>query len=207
MQRGPSIGNNFQKPTEELTKADLAKVTYLDLHNSRFFGGGAFRRVVIVTNVIQLDDVEIKGRTMTPSEVERIKRIKLEQKEWEARTITDTSLKDVAMLQNLETLLLGHTQITTAGFKELAKLQKLTKLTFLNLMSSQLTELPKGLEKLTQLERLNLTYNKLTDLKGLEKLTQLKDLRLSNNPDLTKSQIDQLQKALPKCEINSNPTK
>ena len=43
--------------------------------------------------------------------------------------------------------------------------------------------------------------------KGLEKLTQLKELSLNNNPDLTKAQIDQLKKALPKCYITSNPTK
>jgi len=33
---------------------------------------------------------------------------------------------------------------------------------------------------------------------GLEKLTQLKELHLSDNPDLTKAQIAELQKALPK---------
>ena len=42
---------------------------------------------------------------------------------------------------------------------------------------------------------------------GLENLTQLVSLHLQNNPDLTKAQIDQLQKALPKCKIISNPTK
>ena len=41
-------------------------------------------------------------------------------------------------------------------------------------------------------------------MKGLEKLTQLKTLSLFNNPDLTKAQIDQLQKALPKCKIEHN---
>jgi len=44
-------------------------------------------------------------------------------------------------------------------------------------------------------------------LKGLEKLPELLFLSLGNNPNLTKAQIDQLQKALPKCEIDSNPTK
>jgi len=44
-------------------------------------------------------------------------------------------------------------------------------------------------------------------VKGLEKLTQLKELWLQDNPDLTKAQIDQLQKVLPKCKIDSNPTK
>ena len=47
----------------------------------------------------------------------------------------------------------------------------------------------------------------LTDVKGLEKLTQLKTLNLRSNPDLTKAQIAELQKALPNCKISSNPTK
>ena len=63
------------------------------------------------------------------------------------------------------------------------------------------------LENLMQLTELDLFGNQLTDVKGLENLTQLKRLNLRSNPDLTKAQIDQLQKALPKCEINSNPTK
>ena len=72
-----------------------------------------------------------------------------------------------------------------------------------------LTELPKGLEKLPRLQYLNLSINKLTDLKGLEKLSYrgFGELRLFNNPDLTKAQIAELQKALPKCDIRSNPTK
>ena len=60
------------------------------------------------------------------------------------------------------------------------------------------------LEKVTKLD---LRLEKLTDVKGLEKLTQLTGLNLSDNPDLTKAQIAELQKALPKCKILSNPTK
>ncbi len=85
-------------------------------------------------------------------------------------------------------------------------LENLTKLETLLLDSNQLTSV-KGLEKLTQLTTLNLGRNQLTDVKGLEKLTQLKYLKLFDNPDLTKAQIDQLQKALPNCKILSNPTK
>ena len=55
--------------------------------------------------------------------------------------------------------------------------------------------------------KLNLAVMQLTDVKGLEKLTQLKELNLGNNPDLTKAQIDELWRALPKCIISSNPTK
>ncbi len=60
------------------------------------------------------------------------------------------------------------------------------------------------LEKVT---RLSLGNNQLTDVKGLENLTQLEKLYLDDNPDLTEAQIDELQKALPKCKIHSNPTK
>ena len=60
------------------------------------------------------------------------------------------------------------------------------------------------LEKVTYLD---FSDNQLTDVKGLEKLTKLKWLNLRDNSDLTKAQIDQLQKALPKCKIFSNPKK
>jgi hypothetical protein len=83
----------------------------------------------------------------------------------------------------------------------------LEKVMYLNLGGNQLAEVPKGLEKLTQLTQLYLSNNKLTSVKGLEKLTQLEALSLHSNPDLTKAQIDQLQKALPKCSIYSSPKK
>ena len=76
----------------------------------------------------------------------------------------------------------------------------LEKVKALLLGNNQLTDV-KGLEKLTQLEGLWLPRNQLTDVKGLEKLTRLTELDLIDNPDLTKAQIDQLQKALPKCKI------
>ena len=63
-----------------------------------------------------------------------------------------------------------------------------------------------GLEKLTQLTYLYLEANQLTDVKGLEKLTQLMQLSLYDNPDLTKAQIDELKKALPKCRLQWNRT-
>jgi hypothetical protein len=44
-------------------------------------------------------------------------------------------------------------------------------------------------------------------VKGLEKLTHLDLLEIFNNPALTKAQIAELQKALPKCSIGSNPKK
>ena len=93
-----------------------------------------------------------------------------------------------------------------AGELTKADLEKVTHLYLNGSNGNQLTSV-KGLEKLKQLESLNLWNNQLTDVKGLEKLTQLESLYLNNNPDLTKAQIVELQKALPKCKIASNPTK
>ena len=106
-----------------------------------------------------------------------------------------------ADLEKVTKLHLGDNHLT-----DVKGLEKLTQLRVLVLGNNQLTDV-KGLEKLTQLTHLYLHRNQLTDVKGLEKLTQLKHLTLHNNPDLTKAQIAELQKALPKCRIISNPTK
>jgi len=106
-----------------------------------------------------------------------------------------------ADLEKVKSLNLDYNQLTNVK-----DLEKLTQLTGLSLNENKLTDV-KGLEKLTQLKTLkllSLAYNQLTDVKGLEKLTNLERLYLSDNPDLTKSQIAELQKALPKCKIHSD---
>ena len=112
-----------------------------------------------------------------------------------------TDVKGLEKLNQLTELSLVDNQLT-----DVKGLEKLTQLRNLWLYINQLTDV-KGLEKLTQLKCLYLNKNKLTDVKGLEKLDQLKVLFLDGNPALTKAQIDQLQKALPNCKINSNPKK
>ena len=93
--------------------------------------------------------------------------------------------------------------------KPTGKLTKsdLEKIENADFSDGQLTYAPKGLEKLTKLTSLNLQDNQLTDVKCLEKLKQLRWLFLRDNPDLTKAQIAELQKALPKCIIFSNAKK
>ena len=112
-----------------------------------------------------------------------------------------TDVKGLEKLTKLKELYLAKNQLTNVK-----GLEKLWQLTRLHLHSNQLTDV-KGLEKLTQLTHLNLTSNKLTSVTGLENLTQLTHLYLENNPDLTKAQIDELQKALPKCEIKHDAKK
>ena len=56
---------------------------------------------------------------------------------------------------------------------------------------------------LTNLYRLNLANNKITDLKPLQTLLGLGEgeLDLSNNPGLTKTEIDRYLKAMPYLEF------
>tara|TARA_Y100001934_G_C11687031_1_gene466028 strand:+ start:318 stop:482 length:165 start_codon:yes stop_codon:yes gene_type:complete len=54
---------------------------------------------------------------------------------------------------------------------------------------------------------LSLTDLKLTNVKDLESLTQLTSLDLKDNPTLTKAQIEELQKALPNCQITHDAKK
>ena len=114
-------------------------------------------------------------------------------------------LKNVHGLKKLTKLVslhLGHNQVT-----DVTDLENLMYLSELSLSYNNLTEIPKGLERITQLKVLYLDDNELTDVKSLEKLTQLEQLSLKANPDLTIAQIAELQKALPRCEVYSNPTK
>ena len=139
---------SLEKPTGELTKADLEKVEYIGIN-------------------AQLTEVP----------------------------------KGLEMLTKLKTLSLENNKLT-----DVKGLEKLTQLTKLYLGKNQLTDV-KGLEKLIRLTQLSLENNRLTDVKGIEKLTQLTWLDLRGNPNLTKAQIDQLQKALPRCDIQGNPQK
>lgn len=53
---------------------------------------------------------------------------------------------------------------------------------------------------LTKLEYLELQVSKTTDISALQGLKKLKELKLNGNP-LQQSQIDELQAALPNCDI------
>ena len=131
---------------------------------------------------------------LTQADLKKVTELELDRKQL-------TSVKGLEKLTQLESLHLSHNKLT-----DVKGLENLTQLKELPLDDNQLTSV-KGLENLTQLEGLWLPRNQLTNVKGLKKLTRLTELDLIDNPDLTKAQIDELKKALPKCDIRSNPTK
>ena len=131
---------------------------------------------------------------LTQADLEKVTELELDRKQL-------TSLKGLEKLTQLESLHLSHNKLT-----DVKGLENLTQLKELPLDDNQLTSV-KGLANLTQLEGLWLPRNQLTDVKGLKKLTRLTELDLIDNPALIRAQIDELKKALPKCDIRSNPTK
>ena len=108
---------------------------------------------------------------------------------------------DLSGLKQLKELHLQGNQLT-----DVSALKELGQLTKLDLSKNKLTDLSE-LKELTQLEWLNLSKNTLSDLSVLKELTQLEWLNLEKNRKLTKAQIEEVQKALPNCEILSNPKK
>ena len=113
-----------------------------------------------------------------------------------ALSFTDSQIDDLSPLEGLgqlQVMVLDNNQVT-----DLTPLSGLTNLVSLNLAKNQITDLA-PLQKLGKLTELNLSNNQITDLMPLQTpaLEGVKELNLSNNPGLTKAEIDRYMKAMP----------
>jgi hypothetical protein len=91
----------------------------------------------------------------------------------EGKHVTDAGLKELAGLEQLQTLILVRTKVTDAGLKELAGLKKLQTLSFLD---THVTDAGlKELATIQQLQSLSLTGTQVTDA-GLKELAGFKQL-------------------------------
>jgi hypothetical protein len=111
-----------------------------------------------------------------------------------------------ADLEKVTSLNLNNTIMLDEGLKELPELRKLR---YLRLFGTLITDA--GLKELTkrqQLTAIDLGLTQITDagLKELPKLEKLRSLNL-NDTKVTKAGVAELKKALPNCEIRSNPRK
>jgi len=106
-----------------------------------------------------------------------------------------------ADLEKVTGLSLDDNQIS-----DVSPLAGLKQLKGLLIYENRLTDIS-ALADLKLLEQLNLRNNQISDVRSLAGLKLLESLNLQSNPDLTRAQIAELQKALPKCDIRSNPTK
>jgi serine/threonine protein kinase len=97
-----------------------------------------------------------------------------------------TNLKEISLYQN--------------NISDISALEGLTDLEQLYLNENDISDIS-ALEGLTDLNWLNLSYNNISDVSALKGLTNLTTLHLYENP-LTKSQVDELEQALPNCDIS-----
>ena len=184
------------KPNGKLTNADFQKVTKIENSLGLHRGLGP-----ALTDISPL------------AELTNLKRLTLG-----SHRLTDIS--PLAKLVKLEELSLDNNQITNLG--PLARLKQLKSLHLGNqgallthrASNSERAEASRHILKdisplvgLRKLEELILDGNNITNINALAGLTQLRELSLRNNPNLTKAELEELQKALPNCRILSNPTK
>jgi hypothetical protein len=194
----------LKKPKGELTKADLDKLTVLNLWQNEKITDAGLKELAKLENltglglgVTQITDAGLKEL----ANLKRLTSLKLM-----LTPITDAGLKEVAKLQNLTELNLSSTEITDVGLKEIAKLKKLDQL---HLDDTEITDAGlKELAKLRQLTYLSLAATKITDtgLKEVAKWKQVTSIALEGTK-VTKAGVAELQKALPKCGIFHNATK
>ena len=182
-----AIRTRIKKPTGKLTKADLAKVKVLWFPESN-----GLTDMSALAGLKQMEELYLSGNKLPDAsslaELTQLKVLDL----WNNR-LTDAS--GLAGLTQLEMLHLRGNRLT-----DVSALAGLTNLKYLNLGDNHITDVS-TLVKLTQLRSLQLRVNRITDVSALAKLTQLRRLWLKLNPNLTKGKIDELQRALPKCEI------
>ncbi len=141
-----AIREKLKKPEGELTEADLAKVTPLNLWGTKITDVG----LKDVAKLQQLKWLHLINTKITDVGLKDVAKLQqLETLNLVDTKITDAGLKEVAKLQNLTRLYLGFTQITDAGLKDVAKLQNLTGLYLLDtkVTKAGVAELKKALPK------------------------------------------------------------
>ena len=121
-----------------------------------------------------------------------------------ALTLDENQLDDLAPLAGLSKLNL--LSLNSNKISDLRPINKLIYLKYLYLGENQIVDID-SLKGLDNLVILDLSKNQLTNVKALGELTKLRSLNLLDNDGLKVAEIQGLQKALPNCEILSNPTK
>ena len=194
----------------DLMYIDLPDLSFLKemkqlrkLHLQLFDFEGLNVSVSPVAELLQLEELRLTSYMVTDlSFLEKL--TKLTSLTLGNNMITD--LSPLAKLKKLKNLsLFDHDEMDGSDnlISDISPLRELKQIEDLNLSCCQIGDLSTmidTLRELTQLRYLYLGFNQISDLSPLDSLKQLKYLNLQGN-GVTEAQIDELRKALPKCEI------
>jgi internalin A len=211
-----AIRKSIHKPTGELTKTDIEKVRVLDLHGNMI---SDLTPLVVLINLEELwlnknqitnlkplvDLKKLKGLALNNNQIKDLTPLS-RLAELEYLTIQNNKITDLAPLAELkalEVIDLRGNQVT-----DLTPMAGMHQVKWLSIEGNQLSdEQLQHLKGLVELELLGLSFNQISDLGHLSQLSKLGHLLLFGNPNLTRSEVDKLQKALPKCTIRHNVLK
>jgi hypothetical protein len=134
---------------------------------------------------------------------------KLQFADFRESSLTDAGIKQLSSWTNLSTLgLYGCNRITDAGLAQLAEMPALESIVFISEGNATTTITDAGLVHVGKMNHLNglfilglpITDTGLDYLKGIDDLRVLRVYRTQ----VTKRGIEELQRALPRCEIFSD---
>ena len=132
-----SVREELNKPTGELTEADLRKAEVLWYKTLLPFpplSNAGLKEVAKLHQLRRLlTTLQLINNQITDAGLKEVAKMQQLTKLYLTKTqITDAGLKEVAKLQKLEVLILANTKITDEGLKEVAKLKQLKTLILSN---------------------------------------------------------------------------
>jgi mono/diheme cytochrome c family protein len=181
---------------EMLSPADVDKVKAWIAAGGKF--SGAERKAAPKQSTASKGEIKKPKVKVVPNSPEAVAAIEKVIRKASGNSTGELTKAD---FERVKVLSLTYKQLTDVG-----ALARLTMLETLSLEFNQLTNVG-ALAGLKQLTHLALDRNQLTDISPLAGLKQLQELDIRDNSKLTKAHIFELQKALPKCNIQSNATK
>ncbi|WP_088253193.1 leucine-rich repeat domain-containing protein [Fimbriiglobus ruber] len=162
---------------------------------------GGLKELVKFQNLQSLD---VFGRNITDVGAKEITRLKnLERLDLSCAKVTAVGLKELAKLQSITRLSLSQMDVTEEMLKEVAEFKNLTRFG-LSFNESEVTIAGmKHIAKLEKLEKLDFFNVNVSDA-GARKLGPLKNLKDLDflNTKVTKAGAEELHKLLPKCDVS-----
>jgi len=198
----PNLGSS-----NELTKADLDRVTELNLSSTEFQAAAGLEELIKLKQlkVLRLDNVDELEPLRNLTDLSALSGLT----QLEKLSLRDNDISDLSPLSGLRQL--KFLDLEANLISDLSPLSGLKQLESLKVSPRRRDHRVRDvspLSDLKQLMMLNLESHLISDLTPLFGLKKLKvlDLRQYYGRTLTKTQIDELQKALPNCKIKHTAT-